>query len=232
MFKLNSGELIEGYRAVRDLNVRAFDRIRRDIRGGCTEKELYDAVADEYTSNSGGRAVFQGDFISGERTWGIEGPATDRVIRRGDTIIVDAVCSYNGICCDSTRSFFCGEPDGEMKRVYSVLCKVLEETAGLLVPGARSCDIFFFMDRRFREEGYVGMVHHAGHGLGETWLQAPFFVADCETPLEEDMLVALEPGIYLENKFGLRIENDYRVTKNGGVDVFAYTLRMEDFIIG
>ena len=45
------------------------------------------------------------------------------------------------------------------------------------------------------------------------------------------MLVALEPGIYLENKFGIRVENNYRVTKNGGVNVFDYTIDIEDFIL-
>ena len=49
--------------------------------------------------------------------------------------------------------------------------------------------------------------------------------------MRENMLVALEPGVYLPGKFGLRVENNYRVTKDGGVDVFGYTTRLEDFII-
>ena len=54
---------------------------------------------------------------------------------------------------------------------------------------------------------------------------------DSQAVLEEDMLVAFEPGIYIPGKFGMRLENNYRVTKDGGIDVFGYTKEMEDFII-
>lgn len=224
--------VFERYKTVRDLNIKAYDRIRREIRPGNTEKDLYDAVIDVYLSNTDGQAGYAGDYISGKRTCGIEGPATDKVLEYGDTVIVDALCSFNGAFCDTTRSFFCGEPSDGQKKAYAALCRALEETSRMLRPGVRACDVFFCMDGIIKEEGYAGLVHHAGHGLANSWYEQPYFIADCETVLEENMLVALEPGVYLEDKFGLRIENNFRVTENGGEDVFGYTTRLEDFIIG
>lgn len=219
------------YQIVKDLNIKAYDRIRREIHSGCTEKELYEKVIDTYMTSTDGKALYQGDFISGKRTCEIEGPATDKVIEKGDTIIVDALCAYDGVYCDTTRTFICGEPTEEQKKVYLLLRRLLEETKELLRPGVKSGGIFRYMDQRIKEEGYEGLVHHAGHGLGHSWYEHPYLIEDNEMVLEEDMLVALEPGIYLPDKFGMRIENNYRVTKDGGVDVFGYTTRLEDFII-
>ncbi|MBQ7161749.1 MAG: aminopeptidase P family protein [Clostridia bacterium] len=219
------------YARVKELNVKAYDRIRREIRAGSTEKELYDKVVDVYRSEGGEEVAYQGDFISGLRTCGIDGPATDKVIERGDTVIVDALCAVDGAWCDTTRTFFCGEPTDEQRKAYGVLLLALEETSKLLKPGVRACEIFRFMDSLLAKEGYGGLAHHAGHGLKRSWYEDPYFVAECGTVLEEDMLVALEPGIYLPGRFGMRIENNYRVTPSGGENVFGYTLKTEDFIL-
>lgn len=231
MSKVYDEQFYEQYSKVKELNVEAYNRIRREIHSGCTEAKLYEKVIDTYMANTDGKALYQGDFISGKRTCEIEGPATDKVIEKGDTIIVDALCSYHGVYCDTTRTFICGEPTEEQKKVYLLLCRLLEETKEMLRPGTIAGDIFRYVDGRLKEEGYEGLVHHAGHGLGHSWYEEPYFIAESETVLEEDMLVALEPGLYLPDKFGMRIENNYRVTKDGGVNVFEYTTRLEDFII-
>ncbi len=219
------------YSNLKELNIKAYDRIRKEIHSGCTEKELYEKVIDTYLSNTDGKASYCGDFVSGKRSCEIEGPATDKVIESGDAIIVDALCSYNGVYCDTTRTFFCGKPTKEQRKVYMLLCQVLEETKEKLRPGVKACSIFDYVDQRLKNEGYEGLVHHAGHGLKNSWCEEPRFVKDNETILEEDMIVALEPGLYFKDKFGIRIENNYRVTKNGGVDIFKYTTNIEDFIL-
>lgn len=228
---VKSEAFFEAYAAVKELNVQAYDRIRDEIRCGNTENELYETVVDTYVSNTDGKARYTGDYISGKRSCDIEGPATDKVLENGDTVIVDALVALDGVHCDTTRTFFCGEPSDKQRQVYAVLCRILEETAQRLQPGVRACDIFRFVDARIKEAGYHGLVHHAGHSLGYAWCEDPRFVAENETVLEEDMLVALEPGIYLENEFGIRIENNYRVTKQGGVNVFGYTTDIHAFVL-
>lgn len=226
-----SEAFFEAYAAVRELNAQAYDRIRADIRCGDTEKALYDAVVDTYLSATDGKAQYTGDFISGRRSCDIEGAATDKVLENGDTVIVDALVAVDGVHCDTTRTFFCGEPSERQRQVYAVLCRILEEAARRLKPGVRACDIFRFVDEEISKAGYGGLVHHAGHSLGYAWCEEPRFVAENETVLEEDMLVALEPGIYLENEFGIRIENNYRVTAQGGVNVFGYTTAIDAFVL-
>lgn len=229
--KVKSEAFFKVYAQVKDLNIKAYDRIRKEIYSGNTEKELYEKVVDTYLSNTDGKAIYSGDFISGKRTCDIEGPASDKVIQAGDTIIVDALVARDGVYCDTTRTFFCGEPNDEQRKVYTMLCGILEETKQLLRPNVKVCDIFRFVDTKIKEAGYCGLVHHAGHSLGYEWCENPRFTEENEDVLEENMLVTLEPGLYLENKFGIRIENNYRVTKNGGVNVFNYTTNINDFIL-
>lgn len=228
---MKNEEFFDLYSSVKELNVKAYDRIRKEITSGCTEKELYEKVVDTYLSNTDGNVKYCGDFLSGERTAGIDGPATDKVIDKGDVIIVDASCEYRGVFCDTTRTFFCEEPTVEQRMLYAFLCQLLEETKKLLRPGVKACSIFEYVNKRIEEEGYGSLVHHAGHGLKNSWCEEPRFVEDNETVLKEDMIVTLEPGVYFEGKYGMRVENNYRVTKNGGVDIFKYTTDINDFIL-
>ncbi len=221
----------EKYATVKELNVKAYDRIRREVRSGYTEQELNRIVKEVYVSGTCDQVLYTGDFLSGLRTCEIAGPATGKVIQKGDTVIVDALCACEGIYCDTTRSYFCGEPTPEQVRAYELLCALQEEARPLLRPGTVAGDIYRYVNRRLKEEGFAGLVHHAGHGLGYSWYEEPYFIGDCGTILKENMLVTLEPGIYLPGQFGLRLENNYRVTEDGGVDVFDYKMKLEDFII-
>lgn len=219
------------YATVRQMNIRAYDRIKEKIRAGHSELELWDAVKASYVCGSHGQVLYTGDFLSGRRTCEISGPATNKIIRKGDAVIADALCACDGIYCDTTRSYFCGMPDDTYMKAYEALVRILDEAAPLLRPRAAASDIYSFINQRLGDAGYGPLPHHAGHGLGYRWYEAPYFIEDCTMPLQEDMFVTLEPGIYIPEQFGLRLENNYRVTKDGGIDIFNYKQSIEDFII-
>lgn len=221
----------EKYERIRQLNIQAYEAIRSCIHAGCSEMELYAVVRKAYVQNCGTQVLHTGDFLSGPRTCQISGPPTDRRIQTGDTIIADTLCASAGVYCDTTRTFFCGEPDTAIVRAYETLCQIHKETAPLLRPGTAARDIYRFVSERLMDAGYDPLPHHAGHGLGYSWYEAPYLISDDTMPLKENMLIALEPGIYIPGKHGLRLENNYRVTGNGGVDVFCYTQNIKDFII-
>lgn len=219
------------YAKVKEWNIMAYNNIRKEIRPGNTEQELCRLVRETYLSQADGQVFYTGDFLSGERTSEVAGAATERAICSGDTVIVDALCSYEGVHCDTTRTYFCGDPTKEQEKAYAVLCSLQDEIRQLLYPGTVAGDVYRYADRRLREEGYGGLPHHAGHGLGYSWYEEPFFIRNCETVLKENMLVAVEPGIYISGKFGMRLENNYRITQNGGEDVFCCKQNIEDFIL-
>ncbi len=147
-------------------------------------------------------------------------------------MIVDALCAHDGAFCDTTRTYFCGEPTREQIRCYELLCTLHKEIKPMLKPGTVAGDIYRYVNHRLEEEGYGSLVHHGGHGLGYSWYEAPFLIGPCDAVLKEDMLIAVEPGVYIPGQFGMRLENNYRVTSCGGVDVFDYKQNIEDFILG
>ena len=79
----------KSYASVKSLNVLAYDQIKNQVRSGWTEKQLYELVVKTYAENGGSQVLYEGDFISGPRSWEIEGSASDRIIANGDTIIVE-----------------------------------------------------------------------------------------------------------------------------------------------
>ena len=73
--------------------------------------------------------------------------------------------------------------------------------------------------------------HHAGHQFGVEPVMQPQFLPEKRALLKKDMLVTLEPGLYFENRFGIRVEDNYIITETGFVNLFDYTLKIEDFIL-
>ena len=100
----------------------------------------------------------------------------------------------------------------------------------LLRPGVPACKIYEKMQGVLAKYGY-SCPHHAGHAVGPEKLLEPRLIPQCDTQLEKDMLIALEPGVYVPGCFGIRIENNYRITQTGCEELFQYPLDIEYFIL-
>ena len=197
---------------------------------GKTEKDLKRYILKEYKKRLG-LYSFKGDIVAGKRSAIGEGDATDYIIKKGDAIILDLLPMKNGVCSDVTRTFFVGEPTDEQKRVYETVKSALIETEKKLKAGVRACEIYEYMRERLKpyEETFF---HHAGHLIGKRRLMQPQFLPNKTARLKVGDIVTLEPGIYIKDKFGVRLENDYLITENGYEKLFEYPLDIENFIIG
>ena len=99
----------------------------------------------------------------------------------------------------------------------------------MLKDGTKCSDIYDFLQREIASE--YAFTHHAGHLIGDEPLIKPQFLPDSAGCLKSGMMVTLEPGIYVPDKFGIRIENNYLITDNGFERLFDYTQDINDFII-
>ena len=214
-----------------EMNRKAFDRIRQVIGIGSTERDVLREIRAVWDQAAGRPVPFSGDIVSGERSGAIEGEAGDRILRRGDVMIVDTQPGYDGCYADTTRTFFVGEITPEAHRAYSAVRDAMAQMEKVLRPGTPACRIHAVMQETLGRYGYA-CPHHAGHAVGAEKLLEPRFVPECDDTLTEGMLVTLEPGIYAEGLFGVRIENNYRITKDGCEELFRYPLDEELFVIG
>ncbi|MFD6431968.1 aminopeptidase P family protein [Streptomyces venezuelae] len=143
--------------------------------------------------------------------------AGDRVIERGDMVVLDFGGLLHGYGSDTSRTVHVGEPTAEEQRVHDVVREAQAAGCAAVRPGAACQDI----DRAARdvitEFGYGEyFIHRTGHGIGVTTHEPPYMIEGEEQPLVPGMCFSVEPGIYLPGRFGVRIEDIVTVTEDGG----------------
>lgn len=194
-----------------------------------TENQIKKFVLSVYKKELG-EFSFKGDIVAGVRSSVGEGVATDYQIKEGDSIILDLLPRKDGICADTTRTFFVGAPSEEQVAVYNVVKTALEKTEKILSPKIKAYEIYNFMKEQLRpfEDTFF---HHAGHLIGFRRLLKPQFLPGEKRILRVGDVVTLEPGVYIKDKFGVRLENNYLITENGYEKLFNYPLEIEKFIL-
>ena len=228
-----SNSLYEGVSRALEANRAAYEAVRTGLRVGMTEKDAYALVAAAVDRVCGDEAhEFIGDFVGGARTGSVEGPPTDYTFKAGDLFILDLSVRRGAAWSDTCRTFFFGEPSARQRAAYETVleCQKLGEKivrAGLCCEDLKR-DVEDFLVSR----GYGGkMPHHVGHIVGSKPYMKPAFELGDTTCLEEGVVCTLEPGLYFEGDFGIRVENDYLVGANGIVNLFDYPREMEYFVI-
>ncbi len=180
---------------------------------GVTERQVADRIAG-YFRQHGAEMVDFTIVASGPNGAFPHHETGGRHLQAGDTIIIDIGATLDGYKSDVTRVVHLGEPPSEVRAVYEAVLEANRRGRQAAVAGARACDV----DRAARESleraGFGPyFVHRTGHGLGLEVHEPPWITADSETPLEPGMVFSVEPGVYLQTKFGVRIEDIVVVTE-------------------
>jgi Xaa-Pro aminopeptidase len=141
----------------------------------------------------------------------------DRVIQRGDMVVLDFGGLKDGYGSDTTRTVHVGEPTEEERRVHDLVRGAQEAGYQAVRPGVACQEV----DRAARAvitgAGYGEyFIHRTGHGIGVTTHEPPYMIEGEEQPLVPGMCFSVEPGIYLPGRFGVRIEDIVTVTEDGG----------------
>lgn len=191
-------------------------------RGRCAE-ELFSAFT---ASLDAGLFEYEllCDFLCGADTVNIDGITRGYVPQQGDTILMDISVGKDGTWCDVCRTYFVGEPSEAQRKVFEMIKESLRAGERALRVGARACDVYAAVNGVYERTG-AHLVHHAGHRVGEKALMQPQFLAQNDTPLACGELYTLESGLY--EGFGIRLENDYLLTKDGARDLFERLLPLD-----
>ena len=159
---------------------------------------------------------------------------TDRVLQEGEMLLIDWGASFGGYFSDITRTFFCGDPNDEMKQIADLV----ERANAAARLGGRRGMVAGEVDKLARDiitEGGYGeyFTHRTGHGLGMEAHEAPYIFQGNPLILEPGMVFTIEPGIYLPGKYGVRIEDDVVVETEGLrslTDLPLKVMRIEEFL--
>ncbi|MGI0019799.1 MAG: M24 family metallopeptidase [Nitrososphaera sp.] len=138
---------------------------------------------------------------------------TDRKFRSKDMIVVDLTLRHKGYIADATRTFALGSATKEMTPVYNVVQESQKAGLDAATAGATCGQVDAACRDLIKERGYEKyFIHSTGHGIGLDVHEPPWLRTNAEEVLKANMAVTVEPGIYLEGKFGVRIEDSVLVT--------------------
>lgn len=225
--------IADGVRRALEANRAAYEALRAGLRPGLTEKDAYELVRTAVDRVCGDEPhEFIGDFVGGARSGAIEGPATDYAFRPGDAFILDLSVRCGDTWSDTCRTFFFGEPTAAQRRAYETVIACQELGERIVRPGVVFEDVKTEVEQFLVSKGFGGkMPHHVGHLIGQKPYMKPAFEPGDKSVLEAEVICTLEPGLYFEGEFGIRVENDYLVGKDGLVNLFEYSREMEYFIV-
>lgn len=202
--------------AIRDIGAAA-ERIASEVcerfGAGSTEREIAHFVAERY-AEAGGDGLTMLVVGSGPRSAAVNAPPTDRVLERGDVVRLDIIGTKDRYHSDVARTAVVGEPTAEQQEVYDLLYGVHRRCLDALRPNVLSSDVFRIYADAMATAG-LPPYHFVGHGLGITLHEEPFVNELTSIPLEEGMVLCIEPLTLLDGRFGIQIEDEVLITADG-----------------
>ena len=194
----------------------AFEDVLNFIRPGVTEREV-GLHLDYYMLSHGAEALsFDTIAVSGPNTSLCHGVPTDRPVKSGEFVLMDYGATYEGYHSDMTRTVCVGKPTEKMEKVYAIVLDAQLKALAEIKAGVCGADIDKIARDVITEAGYgEAFGHSLGHGVGMNIHETPNASPSSKHIFKENMIVTVEPGIYLPDEFGVRIEDFVIIKENG-----------------
>jgi Xaa-Pro aminopeptidase len=199
----------------------AADRVAAALLGGgidlveCTEREV-SAEITRLLLEEGNEKVNFAIVGSGPNSASPHHEPTERLIQPGEPVVCDFGGTLDGYCSDITRTVFTGEPSRELAKLYGVVAEA--QAAGVVAAQVGElCSGVDGAARRVIDEAGFGeyFVHRTGHGIGLEEHEDPYMFAGNSTPITAGHAFSVEPGIYVPDRYGVRIEDIVVATMRG-----------------
>lgn len=205
-------EEIEFIKKACEITDKAFEHIIRNIKEGMTEKEVAFEIEKFMISNGADGVAFDSVVAFGENSSMPHAMPTDRKVKKGDIIQFDIGAKYKGFCSDLSRVVFVEEVKDEYKKIYDFVLGEQKRISSTLKDGTNIKAVIKDRETEFRLKNYEVM-HAFGHGVGLEIHELPRLVSKQDNILKENAIIAIEPGVYIPGKFGIRIEDTFLVQK-------------------
>ncbi|MCH5186382.1 MAG: aminopeptidase P family protein [Oscillospiraceae bacterium] len=206
--RIKTGEEIGLIRTAQEIGDAAFTHILDFLKPGISEKSV--ALELEYFMKKNGAQGLSFETIaaSGIRSAMPHGAASDKIIEKGDFLTLDFGCVYKGYCSDMTRTVVIGTASERQREIYNIVLKAQEAALSAIAAGKRCADTDAAARDIIKAHGYGEYFGHGlGHSVGIEIHELPSFSPKSEDILENGHVITVEPGIYIENFGGVRIED-------------------------
>ncbi|MGQ9729837.1 MAG: M24 family metallopeptidase [Candidatus Zipacnadales bacterium] len=194
----------------------AFGKIAQNLQPGVTEVELALEIQRQLLLAGAERLAFEVIAASGPNSADPHAEPTHRVLQEGDIVKLDFGAAIGGYRADLTRTLFLGDPDAQQQEIYRVVLEAQLAAIESCAPEALGRDADAVARQIIKEAGYGEQFRHSlGHGVGLQVHELPRLSTNSEDVLRPGMVVTVEPGIYLKEWGGIRIEDIVLITEEG-----------------
>ena len=233
--------VVERLRAVKDereldairlacrITDRVYERLSEVRFIGRTERDVSWDVTRLVHEEGGDGLAFETIVGAGPTGSRPHARAGDREIGRKELVVIDAGCTVDGYASDYTRTFSTGPVDEDAREAYAVVLAAQETALGAIRAGLPASEADAAARRVVEESRFAGTFGHGlGHGLGLDVHEDPRMSTETNDVLAVGNVVTVEPGIYVEGRFGVRIEDDVVVTADGSENLTGFTKDLLD----
>lgn len=213
---IKSEDEINLIKKAQQITEEAYTEVLNYVKPGATEREI--ALELEYLMRKKGAdgVSFSLITITGSNTSLPHGVPGDNVIKEGDFFLSDIGSLYQGYHSDMTRTVAVHHATDEMHEIYNIVLDAQLKALNAVKAGQKACEIDKIARDIISSAGYGdNFGHSTGHGVGLDIHEQPIVSMKSDVILSAGMVITVEPGIYLPDKFGVRIEDMVAVTKNG-----------------
>jgi Xaa-Pro dipeptidase len=210
---IKSADEIAKMREASRVNDSVMAKVPSILVPGITERDVHDQLVAWFDEVSDGIS-FDPIVAFGDHTADPHAVSGDRALKEGDGVVVDIGCVLNGYCSDMTRTFSIGK--NGMEKEYDLVLAANRKAIATVKPGVLLSEIDAAARQVIAAGGYgEAFVHRTGHGIGSS-VHEPYPVSASSTVwCVPGMIFSIEPGIYLEGRGGIRIEDLVLVTEEG-----------------
>ena len=222
MRAIKDAEEIELMRHAQSITDAAFAHMLEFIRPGLTEKQIRSELENFMLNNGADGLAFDSIVASGPNSANPHAIPSDRVVEKGDFVLMDYGARYRDYDSDMTRTVVLGEPSEEQRALYDLVQRTHEECVRAIHAGVDGSDIHNLSVKIISEAGHGDHYGHGlGHGVGIDIHELPNFGRKSNI-VEAGAVITVEPGVYLPGVGGVRLE-DYGLVTEDGFEPFTHS---------
>ena len=214
--RMKSEEELSRIREAARIGSEAFENILDKLKEGMTESEVSALIAYEMMKLGASEPSFSTIVAFGENASMPHYSPGSRKLKRNDFVLIDFGARYRRYCSDITRTIVFGRASADQKEMYDVVFRAQDESMKAIRENVNGKEVDAIARKIIDATRFKGrFIHSLGHGLGMDVHDHPALSSNYDFPLKENMVVTVEPGVYVPKVGGVRIEDDVIVKKDG-----------------
>lgn len=214
------------------INEIVFKKVVKDLKKGITEIKIAETIKELSKKEGADDISFEPIVAFGANSANPHHENTMHKLKKGDVVLIDMGMKYKEYCSDMTRTLFTAKPNAKQKEVYNVVLQAQLEAEKALKAGKKGAEVDKTARTTMKDFQYDQFFTHSlGHGIGIDVHESPSLSFKYNQPIPENAVVTIEPGIYLQKLFGVRIEDMVLVKRQKNINLTKVPKDIESLIL-